>query len=585
MIRWPVVALVGALLVAGVAYDRVELVETGAPAAPFAADPNPAMAQPARLSSVWYCPVGSAVGGYADHTVEVINLGAEPAVATISMLTDTGPGPSIRLDIGPGTRRALALGELEAAPAAGAVVEVLGGDGVVDHVVATPHGPARGACATGASSEWHFAGGTSTRDATFQLALLNPFAEDAVFDVRFEATGRARTPAALQGAIVPAGSVQVIDVTQYVAREPSIATTVTLRRGRVVAERLQSFDGQLGPVGSALELGAPSATLEAWFPAGRIHDGGDQHLVLYNPSDTVAELDVSFVPFDAGLTTSFGLVPLEVSVSPGRFEVIDLVATADQLGLLLPFDTGLHVVSVNGTPVVGERWSMAPPIDRTAIGAGGGDEPADGTEGDPQPGPEGPGGEQPAPDQPDDGAVVEQATAAGFVTVWLALAAPAAEEPEPVPAPEPVEGQPAPPEGGEDVEVPVEEVPAPPDPPQPTASAGVVIDRGLVVAADRWVLPGTPMLGGEGTTLVVIGVDDASTVEVRSLLAGEASPPLTTFDLLAGQRLSVPLDGTESVSDLVIRSSGRIVAAVNLVDSGGGLAVLNGVPVLDRTGP
>lgn len=599
MIRWPIVALVLALLVAGVAYDRVEHVQAASPAPPFEAAVNPVMLEPARLSSVWYCPVGSAGGGYGEHTVEVVNVGRDAAVATVSVLTDQGPGPSIRLDLGPGTRRRVALAELETATAAGAVVEFVDGQGAVDHVVATPQGEARGVCATGASDQWHFAGGATTRDATYRLALLNPFPEDAVFDVRFETAGRSRTPSALQGAIVPAGSVRVIEVhaADVVAREAAVATTVTLRRGRVVAERLQTFDGALGPVGAALELGAPSPSLETWFPAGRIHEAGDQRLVLYNPGGTVAELDVSLQPFDPALAAAYGLVPLEVSVGPGRFEVVDLRETAQQLGLPLPFEAGVHVASVNGVPVVGERWSLSPPVDTEAIGAGG-------TELSEADRAEEPAAEAEAP------AAGEEALAA-TVPVALARPAQAAEEPAPpveepvaevpatevppaeVPAAEepaaevPAQGAPvddtAPPVGEEPVEgpPPVEEVDVL-TPPQATPTSGVVIDRGQVTSSTRWVLPGVPLLAEEGTALAIVGVGPSAAVSVRSVIGGETTAPLATVEVAAGERLLLPLTSPDALGDLVVESSDRIVVAVSLVDASGSLAVVHGVPVLAR---
>jgi hypothetical protein len=583
--RWPVIGLVLALLVGGVAYDRIEQVEPAVPPPPFEAAVNPIMLDPARLSSVWYCPVGSADGGYAEHTVEVVNVSDEPAVATISVLTEAGPGPSIRLDVGPGTRRALPLAEIDQAAAAGAVVEVVGGEGVVDHVVETPHGQARGACATGAADEWHFAGGATTRDATFMLALLNPFPEDAVFDLRFVTTGRARTPSAYQGAIVPARSVRVIEVhaPEVVAREAAVATTITLRRGRVVAERLQTFDGALGPVGAALQLGAPGPALETWFPAGRVHEGGDQRLVVYNPSGAVAELDVSLLPFDPQVSAAFGLVPLEVSVAPGRFEVLDLAETVAQIGLPTPFEVGIHVVSVNGTPVVAERWTLTPPIDTEAIGAGGTELSDADREGEEPPGEEAPAEEAPAAD---DGAGAEQEAAAGVLPVILSARAQAEEAPvteEPV-TEEPGEEAPA-------EEAPAEEVPEPLFEevdelvlPQATPGRGVIIDSGIVAPSIRWYFPGTPVLADDGTALAVLGVAEPATVEVHAIIGGERSEPLLRAEVLPGQRLLLPLSADVPLADLVVEASARVAVAVSLVDADGVAAVHNGIPVLLREG-
>ena len=566
-----IAAVIVGLLVGGVAYDRLEHVRAAPAPVPAPAAANPSMAEPSRLSSVWYCPVGSAGGGYAEHTVEVSNVGDEPAVATVSVLTDEGPGPSLRVELAAGSRREVALAELETAAAAGAVVEVLSGQGAVNHVVATPHGPVRGPCATSASDQWHFAGGVTTRDATYQLALLNPFPEDAVVDVRLQAADRSRLPSNLQGAIVPARSTRVIDVSAAVAREGAVATTVQLRRGRVVAERLQSFSGVLGPVGSVLELGSPAGAVESWFPAGEVHAGGDQRLVLYNPSSTVAEVDVELVPDDPDLAATYGLVPIEVSIGAGRFEIVDLRATATQLGVPLPIGLGLHVVGVNQVPIVAERWSLSPALNLAAIGADPVPVAPIPPEGPPPPG--APGDVDPAPGTPATTPATDPAPPAPGVDPAAAAATPAPSIPaEPAGGPAGTAPPPAaaPPSAGpEAVAASTGEIPAP---------IGVGIDRGLSTTAKTWALAGTTWWTPEGTVLVVMGGDQPSTVTVREVGGGVAA----TAEVPAGHRVVVPIRSDLALADLVVSATAPVVVASSAAEPGGPTRVANGVPILEE---
>ena len=324
------------------------------------------------LSTVWFCPVGSgSPEGIGLHTLALANIGETDAVATVNMLNGSGPGPSVRIDLPPRSTEEVEVAELDTSNLVGAVVEIVGGKGVVGHSVATNRGVAQAPCGTATSDSWYFADGTTTRDSSQFLVLLNPFSQDVVFDIEFQTAERTRIPDELQAAVVRGRSVRLINVGDYVSREAHVATSITTVQGRLAVERLQFFDGQLGPEGIALS----SATIEPrqfWsLPAGRVHEGGDQRVTLFNPGDATAEFDLEFVLSDPAERASYGLVPVEVTVTGGRLAVIDLVEELVRAGYPLPADVGITLRSTNGVGVVAERWQVTPKVDTSLIGAGG----------------------------------------------------------------------------------------------------------------------------------------------------------------------------------------------------------------------
>ncbi len=469
MIRWSTLALILGLVVAGVAYDRVDI-------APIAPEPvadapriSPELVQPRRLSSNWYCPVGSSLpGGYASHRVMISNVGEEEALVTLDTLTSTGAGPGLRFSLGALSTEIVDLSTLLEAEAAGVVVEVVGGEGVVGHQVTTEFGVAEGPCSSQAADQWFFASGATTRDAHDYIVLLNPSLDDVVFNAEFQIDGRTRIPGDLESGVVPARSVKVIDLGEFVAREELIAATITTVQGQLVAERLQTFDGQLGPIGAALQLGVIDPATEWAFPAGRVTADGDNVLVVSNPGTSVLEVDVSLDPLLSEDRQFYGLVAVPLTINPGRSAQLDIADLATQIGIPLPYELGVRVASVNGEPLVAERWQLAPGIDRSLIGAGG--------------------------------------TNAKQI---------------------------APAQDGDDVEVPEEELELPSSSEefsQPTATQGAATSRGVEQASTRWVIPWVTLAPDGGTVIVVTGAggDADAQVEARVMLGGALQTPTRT---------------------------------------------------------
>jgi hypothetical protein len=293
----------------------------------------------------------------ADQTVVVANVSGEDRQATVTVHPGTGEPVVTTLDLPADTVERIVLADLVDAGAAATLVEADGGGIVVSHQVENDVGVDAGPCAATSSDVWHFAWGDTSRDAQTAVALFNPFPGDAVVDLTFVTSDGVREPQALTGLVVPGGSVVVADVDAEVQRRDHVTTTVRARSGRIVAERLQSFrpvDGE-GRSGLTVDIGVP-VPQEVWIhPYGRVEPGVAQRLVVFNPGDGPAEVDVEL---DLGDAVVGGVEPFELTVRAGDYEVIDLGAEpriAEAIGdPEAAVEMGITVRSLNGAPVVSE---------------------------------------------------------------------------------------------------------------------------------------------------------------------------------------------------------------------------------------
>jgi hypothetical protein len=568
--RWPFIFVVLGMVAAGVAYDRVS-----EPPDEVASDLSsdevitPSLSDPPRLDSVWYCPLGSSDGGgFADHEVYISNLSTVQSVANLSILTEEGQGAGRRIEVAPMTTSRVLLSESQESEVAGAVVEVISGDGVVGHAVTTPSGRTEGPCATQVSDEWYFASGRTELDSTQYLALMNPFPETARFNIEFRTLARSRQPQALQGAFVPARSVRIIDIGANITSEANVATIVTTERGRLVAERLQVIDGSLGAGGAALQLGV-ARPADSWIlPAGRVHSGGDHSLMIFNPaspnppalvenedgeevllddqSDKTAVVDIQLWPNNPTDLSLYGVVTTTREIRPGSFELLDIGAQALRFGFPLPYELGVNVLVRNDLPVVVERWQVGqklqdpsnPTVPDDEEGDDAGEESAEGSES----GDESAEGEEAAGDSEsaaDDGDDSDQG----------------------------------------DFAVPVFDVDGEPLP-QPIATAGLSTTRGVEQLSTRWVVPWVT-IQGDSTTIVVVSPEDAS-IEVRLMANGSYIQPIQATVPRAG-RTVVPLTlpgGPGAVVEVLSDVPVAVEAMVVLPDES--LDVVPAVPTVKR---
>ncbi len=370
MQRWSIVGAVVALLVGSIFLDQVPN-QAGPVLAP--ADPpnvRSAIYQPSPLTASWYCAIGTSDAlGYADHTVHITNASEDEATATLSIVTEDGPGPSLRLELGAFATESVDLNQVTSAENSAVVVEIVGGQGVVGHDVETEFGSASGPCSTTVAGNWYFASGSTRRDTSQYLALMNPFGEDVVLDVVFRTATRERRPEDLTSFPVQGRTVKIINVADYVSIEPVVATTIFAIQGRVVAEQLQVTNGELGPSGAALTLGVASPSTEWNIPAGRVTESGDHQLVIFNPGEQLSEIELSIDLSTTEQRSAYGLVPIELTVQPGRFESLDMADLLQALQVPLPIEFGVRVVADNGVPVVVSRSQLYPLVDNSLVGA------------------------------------------------------------------------------------------------------------------------------------------------------------------------------------------------------------------------
>jgi hypothetical protein len=401
--RLPFIVLVVAAVGAAVWQARTED-SRGKAAAAVDADAGPASGMPSvadagALASTWYCAAGTGdAGGMADHSITVFNPGdrsvgvavtvyggvlasSSPTTAEAAQAPAmAAPPPGARGFVLPGRDRVeLRLGDLVPAPLVAALVEASGGPVAVEHRVTGPHGVDLGPCASATAPVWHLASGATTRDAREVVVLFNPFPTDAIVDITFETDAGSREPVRFQGFPVSAGTVVGVDIGDDVAREPQVSATLRTRAGRVVAERLQEFDGSLGPEGLAVALGVPEASTGWAFPDGVVDDSRTERIVVYNPGNERADVEVQVLPTSDEPAPA--PQPFRLSIRAGTFAAVDYGA---EDRVVPGMEHATLVRSTNGVPVVAERVTThaGEPAgdDDTADEEGGGDDP-DGGEG------------------------------------------------------------------------------------------------------------------------------------------------------------------------------------------------------------
>lgn len=396
--RLAALIVLGGLLAAGL------LVEAGEdPAPPVELDRVvPGVAMPATraetLTSTWFCAGGTATpDGIADHVIVIANPTDQAREATLTVLTGrmaappaagegaddegqaaegdqaeqteetttttaaaappTNEAPATHVVEVPALDRVeVALADIVEAPLAGAVVEIDGGGVAVEHQVTGDGGRATAPCSTTTSDRWVFPWGVTTRGNRELLVLMNPFPDDATVDATFATDQGTREPARLQGLVVPRRSMVGVFVDEDMRRE-QVSALIDVRGGRIVVDRIQVFDGTDGREGITLAHGAP-VPAEVWtFPTGETADGLEEQVVVLNPSDEVAEVEVEVLVDGLDPEEDIPPEPFSLTVPQGRYSLVNLHAEER-----IPTGTKGHAIvvrSLNGVPIAAERVNAA----------------------------------------------------------------------------------------------------------------------------------------------------------------------------------------------------------------------------------
>jgi hypothetical protein len=293
-----------------------------------------------------------------DGSITVLNPSDTPMSGNLTFFHGDGASMTTPLDVPP--RGQAIVVPRDTAPAAftGVLVEVYGTNAVVAQTAITKAGWSSAPCSTTASAAWYVAEGTTTLNATDQLLVLNPFPDDAIVDVSFAADDGFRGPSALQGWVVKARSLRVVDVGGVVQRDALVSASVTARNGRVVVGRSQTVSDTQRK-GLVSTLAEPSAGSQWWFANGQKGDGVKERVILYNPLDDDTSVDLTVFPADPAAGDP---VPLRYTVPTHQRVEVDLSANED-----VPL--GPHSIAVAAPPdhpVVAERVLDVVTKDRVA---------------------------------------------------------------------------------------------------------------------------------------------------------------------------------------------------------------------------
>lgn len=365
MRRGPALVLIAALLMAGVVVGR----DGGAGTGSVASGPDPATLLSVgppddALDSIWFC-AGQTAGDdtAADGTVVIANLGDSDATGTVEVVSDAGDAAAEPVEVAARTTERVRVADVLTADWAAATVQMDQSSIIVEHEVVGPHGRDAAACQTRASDRWYLPAGATTRDAQLTLLIYNPYRDAALIDLAFTTAEGVRRPTALDGVPIEAGGVRAVDVSGVVTVREVVATTLTARRGRVVVDRIQTYDGRGSSTtddeaatesyrteGITVTPGVPARRPMWDLPAGVRSPGIHERITVFNPGRRDAEVELTFSLREPERNGE--LDPFPLAVPAGEFEVFEVDATdAIPEGIT----HAVAVRSVNGVPVVAER--------------------------------------------------------------------------------------------------------------------------------------------------------------------------------------------------------------------------------------
>lgn len=345
------VAVLILALVAGLVGDHL-LARSRSGEAVNAAPVMPALAPAGSLSATWFCP---ALQAAADSPAKGRVIVANPSSGDLHIsatFAESGGQQITTTRVVPAYSRTTFKLETEAPSPFTATTLVLdSGSAAVEQEVQGPLGESIAPCASASSDHWYFAAGRTDSDATMLLSLYNPFPGDAIADLRFATDQGPTTPDAYQGIVIPGHGVAVVNVGEKVRIRSAIATTVNVRAGRLVVDKLQLQTGNSPAIrGLSLVLGAPAPGTNWYYPDGVSAKGRTEHFEIYNPGREEAQVDVSSF-LDRGAADPFNL-----TVAPG-----DRISLQIDKEARIPPNVGQSwtVASTNGVPVVVERLMEA----------------------------------------------------------------------------------------------------------------------------------------------------------------------------------------------------------------------------------
>ena len=309
-----------------------------------------------RISTSWFCPGAAAGDGLDAANVVLSNPGDVEITASVSFLSsDVAESKTVvvpaRSQLDVDVLRGKTVGVIVP------IVEIIGSVGTVEQELIYAAGDVTSQCVSQTSDTWFFADGFTAEGSTQRIVLINPYPDTAVVNMKYTTTAGRRAPSALQGIVLPAKTVKSISMSDVGAtNEPRIAVEVVATTGQIVASRMQHYLGG-GRLGYSTTVGSPAPLGEWWFTSGRTGAQVTEQLVVFNPSNRAAQVNVSF--FGVGITngvpidqpTDAALPSQAVDIPAGGIVAINTDAIAD----LPKGDHAMVVSSLNSARLVVEH--------------------------------------------------------------------------------------------------------------------------------------------------------------------------------------------------------------------------------------
>lgn len=308
-----------------------------------------------RISTSWFCP-GAAAGDGLDAATVVISNPSDVAItASLSLFSDAA-AETQNISVPPRDRLSVGILRGRTVGVVVPAVEIIGGVGTVEQQLVYAAGDVTSQCVSQTSNTWYFADGFTAEGSSQRIVLTNPYPESAVVNVTYTTTEGRRTPANLQGVILSAHSAKSLSMSDVgAANESQIAVEVIATTGQIIASRMQHYIGG-GRLGYSTTVGTPEPLKDWWFTAGRTGSQVTEQLVVFNPSEVDAQLNVAF--FGEGITngviaeTSTAALPSEaVTIPAGGIVYIN----TDNIADLPKGDHAMVVSTLNNSRVVVEH--------------------------------------------------------------------------------------------------------------------------------------------------------------------------------------------------------------------------------------
>jgi hypothetical protein len=240
---------------------------------------RPSSAAVAATSGIWLCPHGG--GKDWSATIAIANPGTSNVDVRLTPIGSGAPGAPISVAVPPGRE---VLQPMPATQRGSATyVEAFGGWVGVGWAV-TAGGSESGVgtepCAPGAGTSWYTTDADTSQGRQAFLVMMNPFAQDAVYDVTLFQPGRPPTrPEGWNGAVLPAGRSVALELDKQVLGRDPVAAQVDISKGKVAVGSL----GVRSSGGVRSVLGATALSSTWYLPvAGGV---GQSSLAMFVPED------------------------------------------------------------------------------------------------------------------------------------------------------------------------------------------------------------------------------------------------------------------------------------------------------------